>query len=81
MRQLGLIHAYAFELVEQRGPAHMPVFVVRGRAEMKLGETLYTCPAEARSKNEGEVAVSGPLLEIVLERSRIQPGRPSEGHG
>ncbi len=81
MRQLGLIHAYAFELVERRGPAHMPVFVVRGRVEINLGETLYSGSVEARSKKEGEVAVSGPLLEIVLDRSRIQPGRASEGRG
>ncbi|MBK9751991.1 MAG: hypothetical protein IPO88_00540 [Nannocystis sp.] len=69
MRQLGMIQAYSFELTEQRGPAHMPVFLVRGRAETNDGETVYTETVEASSKKQGEIIAAGPLLAMVIERS------------
>jgi Cft2 family RNA processing exonuclease/dsRNA-specific ribonuclease len=69
MRQLGIIEGYGFELVEQRGPPHLPIFVVRGRLETAEGETLYTDPIEARSKKEGEACAAEPLLALAIEHS------------
>ncbi len=53
MRQLGLLRGYGFELVEQRGPPHLPVFVVRGWLETTGGEKLHTGSCK-------EVCVSAP---------------------
>ena len=64
-----MIEGYGFELVEQRGPPHMPIFVVRGRLLTAEGETLYTDPIEARSKKEGEATAAEPLLALAIARS------------
>jgi Cft2 family RNA processing exonuclease/dsRNA-specific ribonuclease len=69
MRQLGLIQGFGFELVEQRGPPHLPIFVMRGYLETASGERRHTDPFEAKSKREGEIAVAAPLLSLAIERS------------
>ena len=69
MRQLGIIQGYRFELVERRGPPHLPIFVVRGCLDAADGETLYTDPVEAKSKKEGEAAAAEPLLALAIEHS------------
>ena len=69
MRQLGLIRGFAYELLQQRGPSHQPIFVLRGRLESATGETLQTEPVEARSKKEGELAASALLLALAIEAS------------
>jgi Cft2 family RNA processing exonuclease len=69
MRQLGIIQGYRFELLEQRGPPHLPIFVVRGCLDVADGETLYTEPVEAKSKKEGEAAAAEPLLALAIEGS------------
>lgn len=69
MRQLGLIRGFSAELIEKRGPPHMPIFVMRGLVETVSGAVLHTEPVEARSKKEGELAVAGPLLALAIERS------------
>ncbi len=53
MRQIGLIQGFGFELVEQRGPPHLPIFVMRGYVETAGGERRYTEPREAKSKKVG----------------------------
>jgi len=70
MRQLGLIQGYRFELVEQKGPPHAPVFVVRGVLETAGGEVLHTRTVEAKSKKEGEIEAAAPLLALAIESSR-----------
>ncbi|MEO7328603.1 MAG: hypothetical protein ABI193_08500, partial [Minicystis sp.] len=70
MRQIGLIQGFGFELVEQRGPPHTPIFVTRGYLETAGGERRYTDPLEAKSKKEGEVAVAAPLLSLAIESSQ-----------
>lgn len=70
MRQLGMIRGYAFELVERRGPPHLPVFVVRGLLETADGKTLSTEAVTAKSKKEGEIEASAPLLALAIESSR-----------
>jgi Cft2 family RNA processing exonuclease len=69
MRQLGLIGGYGFELVEQRGLPHQPVFVMRGYVENTRGERAATEPMEARSKKEGEAAVAAKLLALAIDTS------------
>lgn len=70
MRQLGLIAAYGFEVVAQRGASHAPVFEMRGFARLGDGEVCHTEAVEAKSKKEGEVALAGPLLALAVLRSR-----------
>ena len=69
MRQLGIIEGYGFELVDQHGPPHLPIFVVRGRLQTAGGETLFTDPIEARSKKEGEAVAAEPLLALAIDHS------------
>ncbi len=69
MRQLGLIQGFGYELVQQRGPPHQPIFVLRGWLENAPGERIHTEPVEARSKKEGEAAASALLLALAIEAS------------
>jgi hypothetical protein len=63
----------SFELVERRGPPHMPIFVVRGYLETAGGERRYTEAVEARSKKEGEAAAAVPLVAIAVRVPQEPP--------
>jgi Cft2 family RNA processing exonuclease/dsRNA-specific ribonuclease len=69
MRQLGMIRGYRFELVEQRGPPHAPVFVMRGVVETGGGETRCTPAVVVKNKKDGESECAGPLLTLAIEAS------------
>jgi dsRNA-specific ribonuclease len=62
MRQKGQLVAYGFELVEQSGPAHAPVFVFRGWMIGEDGAKQVTDPVTASSKKDGESAAAKALV-------------------
>jgi Cft2 family RNA processing exonuclease/dsRNA-specific ribonuclease len=68
MRQLGLIADYGFEELERRGPAHQPVFVVRGWTEGDGGRS-FTASFEARSRKDAEAAAAPALLALAIKGS------------
>jgi len=70
MRQLGLVAAYGFEVVAQRGASHAPIFEMRGFVRLGDGETFLTGSVEARTRKEGEVTLASPLLALAVAHSR-----------
>ncbi len=70
MRQLGLLEGFGYEVVEQRGPAHQPVFLMRGWVEAAGAERGHTDALEANSRREGEALLAVAMLALAVELSR-----------
>ena len=79
MRQLGLIQGFGFELVEQRGPPHLPIFVMRGYLETAGGERRHTEPLEAEEQEGGRGSPSRRRSWRWRSRARCEGRTPARG--
>ncbi len=69
LRQLGVIADFGYEVLEQRGPSHQPIFVMRGwwLPAAAGEERRHTAAIEARSKKDGEREAAARLYEALRE--------------
>jgi|GEM_PF-6735780 len=62
LRQAGVIHDFGYTLHEQRGPSHMPIFVMEGWALIRKEERIETPRVEAGSKKTAQREAAGMLV-------------------
>lgn len=68
LKQAGLVQSTGYELVQQEGPNHQPVFSLVAWAKTPDGETWVTDPVSAPSKKAGQRAAAERLLDLLAAR-------------
>lgn len=69
MRQLGMLAGFGYEVVDRKGAAHQPTFVMRGWVDATDVERAHTETVEAKSRKEGEALLAGRMLALAVELS------------
>jgi hypothetical protein len=65
MRQVGVIEAFGYELIESRGPSHQPTFVMAAWAQMPGGNRVQTDNVAAAARKSAERQAAQLLVEIL----------------
>jgi hypothetical protein len=64
--QAGVLRAASYDLVDQSGPSHQPVFTVVAWATTPEGHTFRTEPVEAPSKKGAQRQAAERLLDLLV---------------
>lgn len=68
LKQAGLVKHFDYEIVQQTGPSHQPVFEIRGCVTMPDGQTWTTDPVHAPSKKSGQRIAADKILSLLIDR-------------
>jgi dsRNA-specific ribonuclease len=68
LKQAGILQSTGYEVIQQDGPSHQPVFTLVAWATTPDGQTSVTAPVSAPSKKAGQRAAAERLLELLAER-------------
>jgi dsRNA-specific ribonuclease len=73
LKQAGVLQDTGYDVVQQEGPSHQPVFSVVARATTEDGRTFTTEPVRASSKKSGQRAAAEKLLDLLVEHGITRP--------
>jgi len=66
LTQIGLVEATGYELLDQSGPSHHPIFVMVAWATIPDGRTIRTEPISASSKKSAQRTAADHLLDLLI---------------
>jgi dsRNA-specific ribonuclease len=64
-KQTGQLVDFGYELVETRGPAHLPEFVLRGWVETRDGQRLFSDAVTATNKKEAQRRAAEAIVSLL----------------
>jgi Cft2 family RNA processing exonuclease/dsRNA-specific ribonuclease len=67
LKQVGILQSFGYEVTDQDGPSHQPVFSIVARATTPDGRTWRTAPVCASSKKSGQRSAAENLLDLLVE--------------
>jgi dsRNA-specific ribonuclease len=73
LKQAGVLKDVGYDVVQQEGPSHQPVFSVVARATTEDGGTFTTDPVRASSKKSGQRSAAEELLDLLVEQGITRP--------
>jgi dsRNA-specific ribonuclease len=68
LKQAGILQASGYEVVQEGGPSHQPVFATVAWATTPDGRTWRTVPVRASSKKAGQRSAAESLVDILVEQ-------------
>lgn len=68
LKQVGLLTAYGYEVTDQEGPSHQPVFTIAAWATTPDQKTWRTAPVCAPSKKAAQRTAAENLLDLLAEQ-------------
>jgi hypothetical protein len=79
LKQVGILRSFGYEVPDQEGPSHLPVFSIIAWATTPDGRTWRTAPLCASSKKSGQRSAAESLLDLLVEQGITRPGSGSSG--
>jgi dsRNA-specific ribonuclease len=67
LKQSGILRTTGYDVVQQDGPSHQPVFAVVAWATTEDGRAWRTAPVSAQSKKSGQRSAAERLLDELVE--------------
>jgi dsRNA-specific ribonuclease len=68
LKQAGVLQSVGYEIVQNDGPSHNPVFSMVASATAEGGRTWTTAPVRASSKKSGQRLAAESLLDLLVEQ-------------
>jgi dsRNA-specific ribonuclease len=68
LKQAGVLQGVGYEVVQQDGPSHNPVFSTVAWATTEDGQSWTTDPVRTSSKKSGQRAAADRLLDLLVEQ-------------
>ena len=67
LKQVGILQSFGYEVVNENGPSHQPVFSIIAWTTTPDGQTWRTAPVRGSSKKSGQRSAAEGLLELLVE--------------
>jgi dsRNA-specific ribonuclease len=67
LKQVGILQSFGYEVVNEDGPSHQPVFSIVAWTTTPDGQTWHTAPVRGSSKKSGQRSAAEGLLALLVE--------------
>jgi Cft2 family RNA processing exonuclease/dsRNA-specific ribonuclease len=67
LKQVGVLKSFGYDVVDQLGPSHQPVFSVIAWSTTTDGQTWRAAPVQASSKKSAQRAAAAALLDLLVQ--------------